>query len=87
MQPVARRTDEHDCPLHGKNRIADVAARMKLDGMEIATVGDVTECGAVITTGSPVNMIDGRRIAHIGSQTSHGGFITTGSVTEKVRSG
>ncbi len=53
MQPVARLGDEHDCPVHGKNRIAQVASRLKLEGKEIATVGDVTECGASIICGSP----------------------------------
>lgn len=87
MQPVARLGDEHDCPVHGKNHIAQVESRARLDGKEIATVGDVTECGGTITSGSPVNKIDGRPIAHIGSQTSCGGVITTGSTTEKVRPG
>ena len=87
MQPVARIGDQHDCPIHGKNRIAQVASRIKLDGKEIACVDDVTECGGKIISGSPVNKIDGRPIAHIGSRTSCGGLITTGSPTEKVRPG
>ncbi|WP_312528807.1 PAAR domain-containing protein [Paracoccus sp. (in: a-proteobacteria)] len=87
MEPVARLGDEHDCPLHGINRISQVASRVKLDGKEVASVGDLTECGGTIITGSPVNKVDGRPVAHIGSKTSCGGLITTGAPSEKVRAG
>lgn len=79
MKPVARLGDLHHCPLHGTNRISAVASRSSVDGRPVATVGDVTECGAVILDGSDACMVDGRPAATLGSTTSHGGVIETDS--------
>lgn len=84
MKPVARLTDLHDCPAHGLNPIVSVASRSQCDGKAIATVGDLTGCGAVITTGSANCILDGRPTAHIGSKTSHGGTIVSGSASQKI---
>ena len=84
MKPVARLTDMHQCPSHGLNPIVSVASRSRCDGLGIATVGDKTACGAVITTGTDSCIIDGKPAAHIGSQTSHGGVIVSGSTNQNV---
>ncbi|GLK65331.1 PAAR domain-containing protein [Paracoccus kondratievae] len=83
MKPVARLTDMHDCPVHGLNAVTSVLTRSRGDGMRIATVGDMTACGAIITTGTDTCIIDGRKAAIIGSRTSHGGVIVSGSQTLK----
>ena len=80
-EKTARLTDIHDCPAHGKNAITAVATRSSCDGVPIATVGDMTTCGATIVTGSSNMKIDGKPVAIIGSKTSHGGVITSGSGT------
>lgn len=79
MKPLARLGDKHACPIHGSNAIMQVAARSTCDARPIATVGDVTGCGATITTGTGACLIDGRPAATIGSATSHGGVIVQGS--------
>lgn len=84
MKPVARLTDLHACPAHGLNPIVSVASRSRCEGQGIAAVGDLTGCGAVITTGSDVCMIDGKPAAHIGSRTSHGGAIVSGSTSQNI---
>ncbi len=84
MKPIARLTDLHQCPIHGLNPITSVVSRSQCEGLAIATVGDMTACGAVITTGSPECIIDGRPTAHIGSRTSHGGVIVSGTTSQRV---
>ena len=79
MKPIARLGDKHVCPVHGTNAIAQVAVRSTCDARQIATVGDLTGCGATIVTGSTACLIDGRPAATIGSTTSHGGVIVEGS--------
>lgn len=85
MLPIARLTDQHDCPRHGKNQIITGNTEALVDGLPIACVGDKTACGAVIIRGSSMSMIDGKSVAYKGSQTSHGGVIITGSPTHKIQ--
>lgn len=84
MQPIARLGDKHVCPVHGTNAITQVATRSTCDARPIATVGDVTGCGAVITTGTAACIIDGKPAAIIGSTTSHGGSIVEGSAQSRA---
>lgn len=84
MKPTARLGDKHVCPIHGPNLIVKVAAKSTCDGRPVATVGDMTACGATILTGSVGCLIDGKPTAHMGSQTSHGGTIVEGSPNQKV---
>ncbi|TWI33876.1 PAAR domain-containing protein [Paracoccus sulfuroxidans] len=79
MKPIARLGDKHDCPIHGVNAIVKVASRSSCDARPVATVGDLTTCGAEIVTGTKACIIDGKHAAIIGSRTSHGGFIVEGS--------
>lgn len=79
MKSIARLGDKHVCPVHGPNVIARTATRSSCDARPIATVGDVTACGAFIVTGTQACMIDGKPAATIGSLTSHGGVIVEGS--------
>lgn len=84
MKPVARLTDTHSCPIHGPNAIVQVASRSTCDGLPVATIGDMTACGASIIEGSAACLTDGKPTAYLGCKTSHGGVITTGSPTQKV---
>lgn len=85
MLPIARVTDVHACPKHGRNKIITGHRNATIDSLPIACVGDKTTCGAKIIKGSSVSSIDGRPVAYLGSLTSHGGVITTGSPTHKVQ--
>jgi uncharacterized Zn-binding protein involved in type VI secretion len=51
--PVARVGDIYDCPEHGPNPIVTGSNRTFVNGKKAARVGDKTQCGAVITDGSP----------------------------------
>ena len=84
MKPTARLGDTHVCPIHGPNVIVQTASRSICDGRPVATVGDMTACGAAILTGSSGCLTDGKPTAHIGSKTSHGGEIVTGSPNQKI---
>ncbi len=81
QEKAARLADIHDCPAHGRNAITSTATLSSCDGFPIATVGDMTACGATIVTGSASMKIDGKPVAIIGSKTSHGGVIVSGSGT------
>lgn len=85
MKQVARLGDRHVCPVHGVNAITATASVSTADGCAIATVGDMTGCGAVIVTGADSLRIDGRPVAQIGSKTSHGGTISQGSSSVAAR--
>jgi len=50
--PIARVTDSYACPIHGTNAIAHGSSAYSLDGLAVARLGDPTQCGAVITSGS-----------------------------------
>ena len=81
LKPIVRLGDKHICPIHGPNIVASVASTSTCQGQPVATVGDVTSCGATIITGSSVSTIDGKPTAIIGSKTSHGGTIVSGATT------
>lgn len=85
MLPIARLTDTHDCPIHGRNAIITSQSQVLVDNLPVACVGDKTACGAVIITGSSTFSINGKPVAYLGSATSHGGVITSGSPTTKVQ--
>lgn len=54
-KPVARVGDTHVCPEHGTNTIvSSPISDFTNEGEEVATVGAVTGCGAVITTGQSI---------------------------------
>lgn len=84
MKPVARLTDMHICPVHGPSPIVKVASKSTCDGLAVATVGDMTACGAMIIEGSAACLTDGKPTATVGCKTNHGGRITTGSPSQKI---
>lgn len=84
MTPLARLGDTHLCPLHGENVITSTASRSSCDARPIATVGDLTGCGAVIVTGSDAFVLDGRPAAVVGSRTSHGGVLVAGAASARA---
>lgn len=84
MKPVARLTDIHSCPIHGPNPIVKVASKSTCDGLPVATIGDMTACGAILVEGSAACVTDGKPTVTVGCKTSHGGVITTGSPTQKI---
>ncbi|WP_193668145.1 PAAR domain-containing protein [Paracoccus kondratievae] len=84
MTPLARLGDRHQCTLHGEKAITSVAGGSSCDARPIATVGDLTGCGAVIVTGSDSFILNGRRAAVVGSRTSHGGVVVAGSASAKA---
>lgn len=51
--PVARVGDLVACPIHGVNPIATGSQKWSVEGAKVARVGSQTQCGAVITDGSP----------------------------------
>ena len=50
---VCRVGDIYNCPSHGANPIISGSSVTFANGEGIARVGDTTQCGAVITSGSP----------------------------------
>ncbi|MBK4216164.1 PAAR domain-containing protein [Paracoccus caeni] len=82
MKKISRLGDTHLCPIHGKNKITQVATASTCDNRPIATVGDRTGCGATIISGTSVVRVDGRPVATVGSRTDHGGLLVTGSSSQ-----
>ncbi|MEE5134036.1 polymorphic toxin type 44 domain-containing protein [Pseudomonas alliivorans] len=81
MIPSARQGDLHVCPIpgHFPTPIVSASGDVLANVMNVARVGDVCACGAVIVSGFPSILINGRPMAHLGSPTSHGGMIVNGS--------
>jgi Uncharacterized conserved protein len=81
MIPSARQGDLHVCPIPGHipTPIVSASGDVLANGMNVARVGDVCACGAVIVAGFPSILVNGRPMAHLGSPTSHGGMIVAGS--------
>jgi uncharacterized Zn-binding protein involved in type VI secretion len=52
---VARVGDMYACPIHGMNPIIEGSGAYTADGKKVARIGDATQCGAVITSGSPTH--------------------------------
>uniref|UniRef100_UPI0003F7DDB0 PAAR domain-containing protein n=1 Tax=Pseudomonas asturiensis TaxID=1190415 RepID=UPI0003F7DDB0 len=81
MIPSARQGDLHVCPIPGHipTPIVSASGDVLVNVMNVARVGDVCACGAVIVAGFPSILVNGRPMAHLGSPTSHGGMIVNGS--------
>ncbi|MEE4662461.1 polymorphic toxin type 44 domain-containing protein [Pseudomonas alliivorans] len=81
MIPSARQGDLHVCPIPGHlpTPIVSASGDVLANVMNVARVGDVCACGAVIVSGFPSIWVNGRPMAHLGSPTSHGGMIVNGS--------
>jgi len=81
MIPSARQGDLHVCPIPGHipTPIVSASSDVLANVMNVARVGDVCACGAVIVAGFPSILVNGRPMAHLGSPTSHGGMIVAGS--------
>lgn len=81
MIPSARQGDLHVCPIPGHlpTPIVSASGDVLANVMNVARVGDVCACGAVIVAGFPSIRVNGRPMAHLGSPTSHGGMIVNGS--------
>lgn len=77
MQGSSRFDDVHICPKpgHGRTSIVTGSPDTTVNFRRAVRVGDVCECGAVITTGFPSILINGRPLAYLGSPSSHGGRI------------
>lgn len=84
MKQVARLGDKHVCPVHGPNTITTASSGSVTNGRPIATVGDMTACGATIVTGASNYTFHGKPAATVTSKTSHGGTIVTGCDSLKV---
>lgn len=82
MKNAARVGDRHECSAHrsGDNRIVSSPATMSCDGRQIATVGALTSCGAVIVEGSDTWLIGGKQVAVLGSKTLHTDSGATGVI-------
>jgi uncharacterized Zn-binding protein involved in type VI secretion len=77
MRPVVLVGHRHICPLHGPGTVVSGTSAVTVDGREVACVGDVTSCGAVIVTGALATCA-GRKFARKGDKTSHGGTLVEG---------
>ena len=81
MISSARQGDLHVCPIPGHipTPIVTASSDVLVNAVNVARVGDVCACGAVIVAGFPSILVNGRPMAHLGSPTSHGGMIVNGS--------
>lgn len=57
--PAARKGDLHSCPIpgHGVTAIVTGSENTDIEGQPAARVGDTTDCGAIITSGSPDTLV------------------------------
>lgn len=90
MQPAARMTDMHVCPMfdgpkpHVGGPIILGNPTVIIGGMMAACVGDMVTCVGPpdsIAIGSPTVMIGNKMAARMGDMTAHGGVITVGCPT------
>ncbi|HEY0198079.1 MAG TPA: PAAR domain-containing protein [Rhodanobacter sp.] len=91
MQPAARLTDLHVCPMvtgivpHvGGPIIAPGAPTVLIGGLPAARVSDMAVCVGppdTIAMGSPKVLIGGLPAARMGDSTAHGGVIALGCFT------
>ncbi|KAB7764176.1 PAAR domain-containing protein [Xanthomonas maliensis] len=91
MQPAARLTDLHVCPMvtgvvpHVGGPIAGPGApTVLIGGLPAARIGDAAVCVGPpdsIVVGAPTVLIAGRPAARLGDSTAHGGVITLGCFT------
>ncbi|PPU67512.1 type VI secretion protein [Xanthomonas pisi] len=91
MQPAARLTDLHVCPMvtgvvpHvGGPIIGPGAPTVLIGGLPAARIGDSAVCVGPpdsIVAGAPTVIISGQPAARLGDSTAHGGVITLGCFT------
>nr|WP_304945289.1 PAAR domain-containing protein [Xanthomonas euvesicatoria] len=91
MQPAARLTDLHVCPMvtgvvpHvGGPIVSPGAPTVLIGGLPAARLGDMAVCGGPpdsIVAGAPTVLIAGQPAARLGDSTAHGGVITLGCFT------
>ncbi|MGW8342074.1 PAAR domain-containing protein [Xanthomonas axonopodis pv. khayae] len=91
MQPAARLTDLHVCPMvtgvvpHvGGPIVSPGAPTVLIGGLPAARLGDMAVCvgpSDSIVAGAPTVLIAGQPAARLGDSTAHGGVITLGCFT------
>lgn len=91
MQPAARLTDLHVCPMvtgvvpHvGGPILGPGAPAVLIGGLPAARIGDAAVCVGPpdsIVAGAPTVLIAGQPAARLGDSTAHGGVITLGCFT------
>ncbi|MCS3747976.1 putative Zn-binding protein involved in type VI secretion [Xanthomonas arboricola] len=91
MQPAARLTDLHVCPMvtgvvpHvGGPIIGPGAPTVLIGGLPAARIGDSAVCVGPpdsIVVGAPTVIISGQPAARLGDSTAHGGVISLGCFT------
>ncbi|MGV7185575.1 PAAR domain-containing protein [Xanthomonas axonopodis] len=91
MQPAARLTDLHVCPMvtgvvpHvGGPIVSPGAPTVLIGGLPAARLGDMAVCVGPpdsIVAGAPTVLIAGQPAARLGDSTAHGGMITLGCFT------
>lgn len=91
MQPAARLTDLHVCPMvtgvvpHvGGSIIGPGASTVLIGGLPAARIGDSAVCVGPpdsIVMGAPTVLISGQPAARLGDSTAHGGVIALGCFT------
>ncbi|RMH51074.1 MAG: type VI secretion protein [Alphaproteobacteria bacterium] len=90
MQPAARLTDMHACPLvtgtvpHVGGPIVMGSPTTLVGMMPQARIGDMCSCVGppdVIAMGSPTVLVGGMPAARLGDMTAHGGVILAGCPT------
>ncbi|MEN9149808.1 PAAR domain-containing protein [Xanthomonas perforans] len=91
MQPAARLTDLHVCPMvtgvvpHvGGPIVSPGAPTVLIGGLPAARLGDMAVCVGPpdsIVAGAPTVLIAGQPAARLGDGTAHGGVITLGCFT------
>ncbi|PPU71729.1 MULTISPECIES: PAAR domain-containing protein [Xanthomonas] len=91
MQPAARLTDLHVCPMvtgvvpHvGGPILGPGAPAVLIGGLPAARLGDTALCVGPpdsIVAGAPTVLIAGQPAARLGDSTAHGGVITLGCFT------
>ena len=82
MKNVALVGDLHECSIHRLevNQIVSSPCGSVSGGRQIAVVGSITTCGAVIVEGSQQWVIDGRQVATLDSKTMHMDSGATGKI-------
>lgn len=88
-RPVSHIGHHHVCPLcdpkpHVGGPVTTGQTSVRINGIPIATVGDLTVCTGLpgpdpIASGSAVLKINGRKVARLGDLTQHGGSLVAGA--------
>ncbi|WP_062585887.1 PAAR domain-containing protein [Rhizobium sp. Leaf311] len=85
-QPVSLKGHQHKCPVHnhqGGPITATQQSFVTVNGVAIATVGDVCVCTGIptddqIAEGSALAFIEGKKVARLNDKCAHGGEIVEG---------